>query len=139
MSTTRERTPPPRERNAPDPNEYLIDDPEALTRNMLRFMEVSGETMARFLERPDSNNGAFSAAGEVNDAVKAMSDLAGHWMADPYRLAEAQAALMAGYSEIWSNSMRRMLGDQPDPVMKPEPGDNRFKDPEWSQNAYFDF
>jgi polyhydroxyalkanoate synthase len=35
--------------------------------------------------------------------------------------------------------MSRMLGQQADPVAKPEAGDARFRDPEWSSNAYFDF
>ena len=32
-----------------------------------------------------------------------------------------------------------MLGQEVTPVAEPEPGDNRFKDPEWSHNPYFDF
>jgi polyhydroxyalkanoate synthase subunit PhaC len=26
-----------------------------------------------------------------------------------------------------------------DPVVQPEPSDNRFQDPEWASNPYFDF
>ena len=32
-----------------------------------------------------------------------------------------------------------MLGEDVEPVVEPEPSDNRFKDPEWSTNPYFDF
>ena len=32
-----------------------------------------------------------------------------------------------------------MLGEEVPPVAEPEPGDNRFKDPEWTANPYFDF
>ena len=32
-----------------------------------------------------------------------------------------------------------MLGQDVTPVAEPEPGDSRFKDPEWSTNPYFDF
>ncbi len=35
--------------------------------------------------------------------------------------------------------MQRMLGIEPDPVIEPSPTDNRFRDPEWSKNPYFDF
>ena len=31
------------------------------------------------------------------------------------------------------------MGEDVKPVVEPEPSDNRFKDPEWSQNPYFDF
>ena len=32
-----------------------------------------------------------------------------------------------------------MMGAEALPVAEPEPGDNRFNDPEWSRNPYFDF
>ena len=31
------------------------------------------------------------------------------------------------------------MGDDVEPLIEPEPSDNRFKDPEWSENPYFDF
>jgi polyhydroxyalkanoate synthase len=43
------------------------------------------------------------------------------------------------YAELWNNAVMRMLGQEVVPVAEPEPGDNRFKDPDWSQNPYFDF
>jgi len=41
--------------------------------------------------------------------------------------------------DVWNTAVRRMLGENVAPVVEPEPGDNRFKDPEWSSNPYFDF
>ncbi|MCK9910923.1 hypothetical protein MXD81_17375, partial [Microbacteriaceae bacterium K1510] len=38
-----------------------------------------------------------------------------------------------------NNTVRRMFGEAVAPVAEPEPGDNRFKDPEWTANPYFDF
>ena len=35
--------------------------------------------------------------------------------------------------------MRRMMGEDVEPVARPETGDNRFKDPDWSSNPYFDY
>ena len=40
---------------------------------------------------------------------------------------------------LWNSTVRRMLGEEVPPVAEPEPGDNRFKDPEWSKNPFFDF
>ena len=34
---------------------------------------------------------------------------------------------------------RRFLGEEVEPVVEPEPGDNRFKDPDWSNGQFFDF
>ena len=68
-----------------------------------------------------------------------MSDVVRHWATDPGKLAEKQGTLMRSYMELWNNQLRRMLGENVDPVAEPEPGDNRFKDPEWSSNPFFDF
>ena len=32
-----------------------------------------------------------------------------------------------------------MMGEDVEPIAEPDPPDNRFKDPEWSTNPYFDF
>ena len=32
-----------------------------------------------------------------------------------------------------------VLGEEVEPVVEPEPGDNRFKDPDWSNGQFFDF
>ena len=46
---------------------------------------------------------------------------------------------MRSYADLWNNAVLRMLGQEVTPVAEPEPGDNRFKDPDWSHNPYFDF
>ncbi len=118
---------------------YKIDNPEEFTRNMLRLFEEGGRVMSGFLERSDSKMSPYSAASEMSEAVNTFADIMGAWMTDPARLAQANADLMRSYAELWNNSMRRMLGEDIAPVAEPEPSDNRFKDPEWSDNPYFDF
>jgi len=118
---------------------YRISDPEQFARNMLKLIEEGGRAMAGIIERTDGNKGAWSAANEITEATRTMSDVSRAWMADPMRLAEAQTRLVQSYAELWNNTMRRMLGEKVNPVAEPEPGDNRFKDPEWSSNPYFDY
>ncbi|WP_273219915.1 PHA/PHB synthase family protein, partial [Hyphomicrobium zavarzinii] len=118
---------------------YRIENPEEFARNMLRLFEEGGRAMAEFLERPDAKISPFSAASEVNEATKTLADIARLWLTDPSKLAEAQTALVTSYLDLWNNSIRRLLGEKVDPVAEPEPSDNRFKDPEWSSNPYFDF
>ena len=47
--------------------------------------------------------------------------------------------MLRSYGELWNNTVYRMFGQDVVPVAEPEPGDSRFKDPEWSANPYFDF
>ncbi len=128
--------------NAQPPAEapaYRIENPEEFTRNMLKLFEEGGRVVSTYLERPDSRMSPYSAASELTEATKTMSEIAQAWMSDPTRLAEANASLMRSYMELWNNSIRRFMGEDVKPVVEPEPSDNRFKDPEWSENPYFDF
>jgi len=62
------------------------------------------------------------------------------WLADPARLVEAQGALFSSYMQLMANTAQRTVGGEAAaPLAEPEPGDNRFNDPEWSRNPYFDF
>ena len=52
---------------------------------------------------------------------------------------EAQTDLFQDYVDLWTNTARRMMGEDVEPLAKPAPGDNRFKHPEWNTNPYFDY
>jgi polyhydroxyalkanoate synthase len=112
---------------------------EELSRNLLRLFEQGGNVLTEFIERNDSKMGPYSAATEITEATNTLSDLGRQWLADPARFAEAQGTLLRSYAELWNNTVRRMFGEEVEPVAEPEPGDSRFKDPEWSANPYFDF
>ncbi len=57
----------------------------------------------------------------------------------PSKFAAAQSELFKSYADLWGRSFRRFLGEEVEPVVEPEPGDNRFKDPDWSNGQFFDF
>src|SRR5262245_28698970 len=118
---------------------YRIENPEEFARNMLRLFEEGGRAMTGLLERSDAKISPYSAASEVSEAASTVADIARIWMGDPTKLAEAQSTLVRSYLELWNNSVRRLFGEKVEPVIEPEPSDNRFKDPEWTSNPYFDF
>ena len=121
------------------PAAYTIENPEEFARNMLRLVEKGTRAMSDLLERNDAKPSPFSPASEMATANETMQALAQAWMKDPVKLAEAQTKLYASYAEVWNNTLKRMMGEPVAPVAAPAPGDNRFKDPEWSNNPYFDF
>ncbi|MCL4764814.1 MAG: class I poly(R)-hydroxyalkanoic acid synthase [Hyphomicrobiaceae bacterium] len=118
---------------------YRFDDPEELALNLLKLFEQGGKVMAGFVERADSRMGPYTAMNEMSEAARAMTDVARFWIGDPGRLAAAQGELVRGYFDLWQATVRRALGEKVEPVARPEVGDNRFKDPEWSQSPYFDY
>ncbi len=127
------------ERDNPYTIPYTIKNPEEFARNLLRFYEEGGRIATAFLERSDMTATPFSAASEFSEAAQTVNEITQIWMAEPTKLAEAQSALMKSYAELWSNTLRRMMGEDVEPVAEPDPSDNRFKDAEWSSNPYFDF
>ena len=116
----------------------LPDASHELALNLLRMFEQGGKVMAGLVERADGNFGPYSGANEMVEAGKAMGEVARAWMSDPARVAEAQSALVSGYFDLWQSTVRRALGETVEPVAQPETGDNRFKDPDWSE-PYFDY
>ena len=118
---------------------YQISNPEEFARNVLKLLEEGGRAMSGLLERPDAKISAYSAASEASEATKTLSDVLGIWLADPAKLAEAQTALIASYAELWNLSLRKLMGENVPDMVEPDPSDNRFKDPEWTSNPFFDF
>ena len=90
--------------------------------------------------------GAWTAgAGEAaGNAVEAMGELAGTVRFDPSRMLDAQMQLWQDYQRLWMGTTSRLLQAAPgspaaEPVIRPEPGDSRFRDAEWTDNPVFDY
>ncbi len=118
---------------------YMVQDPEAFSRNILRLFEQSTRAWTDLVERADSKPGPYSPANESANAAEVMVQIAQAWMSEPTRVAEAQTKLYMDWANVWNASLRRSFGEVVEPVVKPAPGDGRFKDPEWSANPFFDY
>jgi polyhydroxyalkanoate synthase len=114
-------------------------DVDALTRNMARLVEESGRAVAAYLRPRENGALKIGYADEVADAVKTLGQVAEYWYADPQRAVEMQTRLGKSFLDLFAGASRRLAGEPADPVVKPDPRDKRFSDPEWSSNQYFDF
>lgn len=113
---------------------------DALARNMVRLFDQGAKVFSTLAERSRANGqGPYSMASDVSEAAKSLGEVARHWINEPQKLAVAQGELLRTYADLWGRSMRRFLGEEVEPVIEPEPGDNRFKDPDWSNSQFFDF
>ena len=113
---------------------------ELLARNMVRLMDQGAKVFSTLAERSSGNGqGSYSMANEASEAVKTLGEVARHFISEPAKFAAAQGELLKNYADLWSRSFRRFLGEEVEPVAEPEPGDNRFKDPDWSNSQFFDF
>src|SRR5437899_955197 len=115
-------------------------DVEALTTNMGRLIEEGGRAVAAYMRPRENGTRKIDYSDEVADAVRTLGQVAEYWYADPQRTVEMQTRLGTSFLDLFANASRRLAGGEPtDPVIKPDPRDKRFSDPEWSSNQYFDF
>ena len=115
------------------------DQFEALARNMVRLFEQGTKAFSKLTERLGTNDqGPYSLSSEVSEAAKSLGEVA-RQMAESSKFVAAQSELFKSYADLWSRSIRRFLGEEVKPVAEPEPGDNRFKDADWSNSQFFDF
>lgn len=113
-------------------------DPDVFARNLARLMDESGKALAAYLKPRESGTQRDEMAEEIADVVKTLLQVAEYWMSDPQRAVEAQSSLFKGYMELWDSTMRRMAGEEAEPVVKPDVKDKRFIHPEWTSNPFFD-
>jgi len=118
-------------------NEVPGADPERMARAMTEFAEKSQRIVNAFLERQQSDDG-FKVADPVVIG-RAFLDLTAKMMADPAKLAEAQAQLWGQYAELWQSTARRLAGEEAEPVVAPAGDDKRFKDEAWNEELVYDF
>jgi len=111
---------------------------DALARNMVRLFDEGAKVLGTLAER-GNGAGPYSMATEAGEATKLLGEIARQWVSEPAKLAAAQNELFKDYTELWGRSVRRFLGEEVQPVIEPAPGDNRFKDPDWSNGQFFDF
>ncbi|MGH7046024.1 MAG: PHA/PHB synthase family protein [Stellaceae bacterium] len=112
-------------------------DAEELARHIAGIAERSQRLVSEFLQRqvaePDAGMASPLAIG------RAFFEMTARLMADPARLIQAQLSLWNDYLTLWQRSTQRFLGGDPAPLITPQQGDRRFRDPGWNDNALFDF
>jgi polyhydroxyalkanoate synthase len=121
-----------------EPVEGGSADIEEFAHNLARMMEEGGKALAAYL-KPREEGHVDDQYAEVTDVVKTLGQVADYWLRDPQRALELQSSLGKAYLDLWAHAVKRMAGEEVEPVAAPDPRDKRFADPEWSTNQFFDF
>jgi poly[(R)-3-hydroxyalkanoate] polymerase subunit PhaC len=122
-----------------DPASIGEVDVEAFAHNLARMVEEGGKALAAYMKPREKGEISGELSDDVADAVKSLGRVAEYWLSDPRRALEVQTSLGRAYLDLWAGAVKRMAGEQTEPVAKPDSKDKRFADPEWSQNQFFDF
>ncbi|MBI3435585.1 MAG: class I poly(R)-hydroxyalkanoic acid synthase [Proteobacteria bacterium] len=123
----------------PQAGEAAGPDVDAMAHNVARLIEEGGKALAAYIKPREEGRLRAQRSDEIADVVKTLGQVLEYWLADPQRALELQTSLGRSYLDLWSAAVRRMAGENPEPVVKPDPRDKRFGDPEWSSNQFFDF
>ncbi len=118
---------------------YIVNNPEAFAHNIAAVVENFGRAAAAYVEPREKGEVKVGLSDEFTEVVKTLAKVGDYWTSDPQRVMEAQTRLVNGYLDLWSSSMRRMMGEPATPAAEPAPGDKRFQDEDWRANQFFDF
>ncbi len=113
-------------------------DPEPIGQVLAEIADKSQKLMHALAERRYAGNGSDRSADPLN-LRPTLLELTTRLMADPARLVQAQLSLWQDYLRLWQSTSRRLWGQSAAPVVEPEQGDRRFRDPAWDDHALFDF
>lgn len=119
--------------------QYILSNPEEFTKNLSEIAENSGKALAAYLEPREKGETLTDGSEELNSVVKTLAEVGNYWMKDPSRAIEAQSRLWSGYMGIWNTTLKKMAGEDAEPIVAPAPNDRRFNDTEWDENRFFDF
>ncbi len=121
---------------SPEGPGFRMPDPGLVSRTMAEVAERSQRIVADFLKRQTENPAGNADPLNIGSAFLEMTT---RLMTHPQRLVQAQLGFWQDYLTLWQNAARRMLGEQPPPVISEDPRDRRFKDEMWRENEVFDF
>lgn len=114
-----------------------IEALDHMSRNLMQAALKSQKLMS------DSMRKALDGKVEMPDtqAINTAPELGQVWskiVSDPEKMMEAQAGLLTGYLDLWTNTSKRFLAGESEPVVNADPGDKRWRSEDWSENPVFD-
>src|SRR5262249_36230547 len=124
---------------SPVPTASPSVDVENFAKNIARMVEEGGKALAAYMKPREEGRIKDERAEEITDLVKTLGHVMEYWLADPQRPFDQQSRLAKSYLDLWAATVKRRAGEPRPPVVKPDPRDKRFSDPEWSTNQFFDF
>ncbi len=92
--------------------------------------------MSAYLKPREEGKASF--ADSLADVTKTLIKVGEYWMSKPERTIDAQQRLLSAYLDLWTTSLKRMMGEPAKATATPAPNDRRFADAAWSENQYFD-
>ncbi len=117
----------------------FTDELDLAAANMAKFVDQGRRVLAAAMTTPESGETPSELALNAADATRTLGAVVEAWMKNPERAAGAQAELTQGLGAIWTQTLRRLSGEEIEPYIPVDPSDKRFTAPEWKESPFFDF
>ncbi|PWB84429.1 MAG: class I poly(R)-hydroxyalkanoic acid synthase [Methylocystaceae bacterium] len=114
-------------------------DFEIIAENLAQLVDQGRKALAAAIGGIEPGDTRSELASNVADAAKTLGVVAERWFAKPEFAVAAQADLVSGLTDIWSQTLRRFSGEDAPPIVPADPSDKRFAAPEWRDNPFFDW
>jgi polyhydroxyalkanoate synthase len=135
LARSRKGGPDVADQTTPDPFNFRLPDPDALSRSMAQVAERSQRIVNDWLKRQS----AETPQADPLNIAHAFLEMTAKLIANPAQLVQAQIGFWQDYMTLWQNTARRMMGMDSEPVIESSPADKRFRDPAWNDSEVFDF
>jgi polyhydroxyalkanoate synthase len=119
------------------PAEIPMPDPAELARNMVTVLGQCQQLLGDYLKR--QAEAAHPPELDPFNVGGAFTQLLSRMITHPRKIIESQLGLWHDHMNLWHGMTRRILGETVEPIIKPAPGDKRFRYSEWEDNEIFDF
>ncbi|MDS4060559.1 MAG: class I poly(R)-hydroxyalkanoic acid synthase, partial [Candidatus Contendobacter sp.] len=119
------------------PDAKTAADLNKLAQNFSKIIEQSQRVLQEYLKRQERND----QIPLIDPAIigKSFQEFFDSLLRNPEKLIETQIGFWKNTLDLWQSASKRRLGHEVEPVIKPPPGDKRFADEQWAENAVFDF
>ena len=134
MAQSTPKPTPETTKSAPDAK---AADLNKLAQNFSKIIEQSQRVLQEYLKRQE--RGDQMSLVDPAAVGKSFQELFDNLLKNPDKLIQAQVEFWKNTLDLWQSTSKRMLGQDVQPVIQPSPGDKRFKDEQWAENAVFDF
>ena len=112
-------------------------DLNKLAQNFSKIIEQSQRVLQEYLKRQERND----QIPLIDPTIigKSFQEFFDQLLKNPEKLIETEVNFWKNTLDLWQSASKRMLGHKVQPVITPPPGDKRFADAQWAENAVFDF
>jgi len=121
-------------------SEWTEKDLETLdhvSRNLMQASLKSQKLMSDVVAKALEGDPVLPQADPFHSAPE-FGEVWSQIISQPELVMQAQADLMKGYLDLWSNTTKRVVTGDEEAAIKPEVGDKRWRSKDWNENPVFD-